>query len=190
MKRGDASNPHHLAIPGRDHRQAPDRSSTTGSSAFDLLLDDPPRTDCLGDAAREYAMLGVPVFPVSPLQKAPPLVQWSKYATAEVAVVAQWWKRWSRANIGCPTGTLFDVLDIEGKYMDAWLRVCARKGLVFTNALQAFTPSGGIHFYGEPRHVPTRRFSIDGEPFGDYKAVGGYVLLPPSQVHIGGYSWR
>jgi hypothetical protein len=90
--------------------------------------------------------------------------------------VHRWWSRWSNALIGVPTGTKFDVLDVDnGKHADAetWLQ-SNRERLPATRTHE--TRSGGRHLLFTP--TPDLRCSISKlGPHVDVRARGGYVIM-------------
>ena len=49
-----------------------------------------------------------------------------KDASTDPAIVAAWWQRWPRANVGVLTGVLFDVLDICRRCSSRRFRSCRR----------------------------------------------------------------
>jgi hypothetical protein len=138
------------------------------------------------DAAFFYANLGIPIFPITKGCKAPPLVRWSLYATDELEVVQQWWQRWPQANIGAPTGKWCDVIDVEGEFVGQFTD---QYGEIPRSYLVVSTPSQGVHIYLRPEGH-RRSSSKMRSGIGDLKGVGGYVLLPPSQVGHRYYTFR
>jgi hypothetical protein len=145
-------------------------------------------------AALAYAEAGWPVFPARPDDpacpggprcacKAPLTARGFKDATTDLAVIRGWWGKWP-ANVAIATGAPGpDVLDVDVREDGAgWaaLSQLKRAGLL-TGAQQLVrTPSGGAHLYftGTPQtsgRLPRHHL--------DFKASGGYVLAPPSQVH-------
>ncbi len=112
-------------------------------------------------------------------------------ATTDPDHIRTWWRRHPDANIAAPTGTpAFDVLDVDvrprrqrlgrlpagsrDRVLDGWLRAIR-------------TPSGGLHL-----HYPgtdQRNGSLRDQHI-DFRATGGYVLLPPSLGQTKAYSRR
>lgn len=137
-----------------------------------------------GAAVGMTASRAVPVFPCRPRGKEPLTPHGFEDATTDLARIEAWWKRWPEANIAMPTGPLsgFDVLDVDVRAkgsgwaaLDRLRRADLLRGAVRT----VKTPSGGLHIY-----FPASGHgcgSIAGQ-FLDFKADGGYVLLPPSYV--------
>jgi replicative DNA helicase len=100
-----------------------------------------------------------------------------------VAFARYWWGRGQLYNVAEPTGFRFDVLDVDnhgerGSGFDALERL-KQAGLLTGAWKLVRTPSGGQHLYFAPSGQ--RCGSIRGEHL-DLKALGGYVLVPPSQV--------
>lgn len=151
----------------------------------------------LGHAALTYAKAGWPVFPLQPGTKDPFKGSHGfKDATTELARIVQWWSTWPSANIGTPTGVLYDVLDIDaratGHGFDRADRLAAA-GLLRGAVARSLTRNGGEQWYYPAADQQSR--SIKGQ-FIDIKANGGYVVAPPSVVPAdegvdgpGQYSW-
>jgi hypothetical protein len=155
----------------------------------------PARTDVfataahllVAEAAAAYATAGLAVFPCTPGAKRPLTRHGYLDSTASIRQVEQWWHRWPEANIGLPTGEPggFDVLDIDvhpaGSGFAALARA-RRAGLVEGWAHLVRTPSGGLHLYfpiDEQR--PHDSWALP-QAHVDFRGVGGYVVVPPSQV--------
>jgi hypothetical protein len=141
--------------------------------------------------ALAYAAAGTPVFPCAVAGKAPITANGFHDATTDSDQIRAWWTRTPDANIAAPTGTPgFDVLDIDvhpgGAGWPAYHRA-KEAGLTdgWFRAIQ--TPSGGLHL-----HYPgtdQRNGSLRGLHL-DFRATGGYVLLPPSPGQTKTYSRR
>lgn len=141
----------------------------------------------LAEAAAGYAAAGLAVFPCVPGAKRPLTRHGFTDASTDLERIGGWWQRWPEANIGLPTGQVggFDVVDIDvhpgGSGFPA-LRRARQAGLVDGWTTLVRTPSGGVHLYfcsGEERGqeswaLPTAHV--------DFRGVGGYVVVPPSQV--------
>jgi hypothetical protein len=153
---------------------------TTGRNVRSILAD-------LGHAAAGYAALGWPVHPCRPGGKEP-LTRWRDAATTDPAVITEWWRRWPQANVAVVTGAPGpDVLDVDVKNdaggMELFERA-RRAGLLRGAAALIRTPSGGLHLW----------FNGTSQGGGaihrralELKAVGGYVLVPPSVTPAGRY---
>lgn len=136
-------------------------------------------------AALAYATWGWPVFRCWPGRKTPMAQHWRDDATTDPATITSWWTAAPAANIGLPTGGIFDVVDVDPAGLSSWIDVQRRaEGAGHTLGAdlpdihgQVSTPRGGLHLY-----VPA---SGDGNLAGflpgvDYRGVGGYVVAPPS----------
>lgn len=143
----------------------------------------------LGQAAVEYAEDQIAIFPCMPGRKEP-AVTWKRDATTDVDKIVKWWTMWPEANIGMPTGNTghsgrrIEVLDIDVKPSNDG-RWTLEKPLITDQFKHSFarviTPSGGYHYYFRSASQPS------GKLLGvDFKATGGYVLVPPSKVVVAG----
>jgi hypothetical protein len=137
------------------------------------------------EVAISLARAGTPVFPCVAGEKRPLSPHGFRDATIEAAQVREWWERWPEANVAMPTGrwvglVTYDVLDVDvrksGSGLPA-LKILRGLGLVCGAAALVRTPSGGYHLYYEPSVQRSGR--MVGH-FLDFKARGGYVLVPPS----------
>jgi Bifunctional DNA primase/polymerase, N-terminal len=131
-----------------------------------------------------YAAAGWPVFPCVPGQKVPATAHGCHDATTDPGQIARWWQQGPDRNLAIATGRPGpDVLDVDhhGEHGNGYAALARLReaGLVPAPAAVIRTPGGGLHLYftgtqqgnGKlPRHHV------------DYRAAGGYVLAPPSQV--------
>jgi len=139
-------------------------------------------------AALAYAAVGWPVFPCKPLGKAPlgALVHRGVLdASTDPGVITAWWTRCPAANVAVACGAPGpDVLDVDTKDgragMDLFERA-RRAGLLRGAAALVRTPSGGLHVWFAGTDQPGGAVGGKDKPL-ELKAVGGYVLLPPSYV--------
>ncbi len=142
-----------------------------------------PALSLMGHAALGLAETGRSVFPCVPLHKRPLTDNGFHDATTDRDQIMSWWTMWPTANIGTPTGTVFDVLDIDYKpHSNGFEHLTAlhTNGLLDGWSRLIRTPSGGAHLYyvaGEPQ----RSWSIPTAGI-DFRGTGGYVLASPSQV--------
>jgi hypothetical protein len=144
--------------------------------------------DALANAARWYAGQGIPVFPLMPAEKKPfPGSRGFKDATTDLAQVNRWWTAHPQANIGIPTGGLFDVIDIDGE-----LGALSYRELRDTDVIPRIY---GKATTGRPcsRHLYIAATG-DGNSAGvwpgiDYRGAGGYVVAPPSRTERR-YDWE
>jgi Bifunctional DNA primase/polymerase, N-terminal len=137
------------------------------------------------EQALAYARHGWPVFPCQPGSKEPATRHGFHDATTDPDQITWWWDRHPVANLAIATGAPGpDVLDVDqhgqaGNGFPA-LSKLIRAGLTTkANAIVA-TPGGGLHAYftGSNQHcgkLPRHHL--------DFRAHGGYVLAPPSQVN-------
>lgn len=140
-------------------------------------------------AAVAYAKTGIPVFPCRPRDKRPLTAKGFHGATTDRSRIELWWRRWPEANVAMPTGRqTFDVLDVDQRSSgDGWdtFHEMRRLGLLVGAVRLVVTPSGGLHCYFPGTE---QRSSTLTHRHVDFKAVGGYVLLPPSYVQTEEYS--
>jgi hypothetical protein len=140
--------------------------------------------------ALALARRGWPVFPCYPGQKVPATRHGHLDATTDEQQITRWFTSHPARNLAIATGTPGpDVLDIDqhgpaGNGFAAFNRL-HQAGLLDGAAVYVRTPSGGLHAY----FTGTRQRSAHrpGQHI-DFRAAGGYVLTPPSQ--IGGTSYQ
>ena len=125
-------------------------------------------------AALKYAARG---WRVIPLEGKLPLTKHAyKDGSIDPATIDEWWRRWSKANVGIVVGAESDlcVVDIDpraGGSREALGQV--------PDTLSVNTGVGGTHLYFR-FHPRARRRTVS--PGIELKATGGYVVAPPS-VH-------
>lgn len=139
--------------------------------------------------ALSYAKSRVPVFPCAPGSKEPLTHNGFYGATCDPVKIRRWWMENPDANIATPTGYLgegfqsIDVLDIDsrpgGNGFSLYYEIKAAGFLENCYAVIE-TPSGGMHAYY--KGTTQKSGSLRGK-YVDFKATGGYVLLPPSVVN-------
>jgi hypothetical protein len=136
------------------------------------------------ERALAYAARGWPVFPCQPGSKQPATRHGFHDATTDPDKITWWWQRQAGANLAIATGHPGpDVLDVDqhgpaGNGFAAFNRL-KRAGLTDAAGAIVATPSGGLHTYftGSGQHcgkLPRHHL--------DFKARGGYILAPPSEV--------
>jgi Bifunctional DNA primase/polymerase, N-terminal len=141
-------------------------------------------TDATLRQALAYARRGWPVFPCLPGQKIPATKHGYQDATTDEHQITKWFGRGQRWNLAIATGAPGpDVLDIDqhgpaGNGYPAYSRL-RRAGLVNRAAAYVRTPADGMHAYfaGSDQHngrLPSHHL--------DFRAAGGYILAPPSQI--------
>lgn len=148
----------------------------------------------LATAALWYAEAGIPVFPLQPCDKRPmPGTRGFKDATTDPATVRRWWKATPQANIGAPTGVVFDVVDLDGPQGAASFfgdpAAFAEVDPLIIGKVSTPRP-GGLHLYISPQGNGNK---AGMHPGVDYRGKGGYVVLPPSVTDTHGpgrrYTW-
>ena len=158
----------------------------------ELARDVSSRQTNLG-AARRYAEALTPVFPCVPGGKNPLTPRGFKAATTDLGQIAYWWNRWPTANIAVPTGVwpdaiTYDVLDVDVRPGGSGYRslaVLRGLGILRGAVATVSTPSGGLHVYFHGSGQSGGRLR---DQFLDFKACGGYVLVPPSRFVGRSYS--
>src|SRR3954452_3388507 len=145
----------------------------------------------LADAAIRFANLGIPVFPCLPCGKQPLTPNGFHDATSSAPTVRAWWQRSPEANIGLPTGgrTGILVVDIDihpGGSGFATFERARADGLADDWGWLVRTPSGGLHaYYPSSRGQEQRSWQVPSAHV-DFRGDGGYVVAPPSRLHVGG----
>ena len=130
------------------------------------------------------AELGWPVFPCQPGQKIPATEHGYLDATTDPAQIRAWFTSHPDRNLAVATGAPGpDVLDIDyrgpaGSGFPALTRL-RDAGLLDGAAARVRTPGRGLHIYfagtsQRSGHLPAAHI--------DFLAVGGYVLVPPSNA--------
>jgi hypothetical protein len=148
----------------------------------------------------------VPVFPVIVGGKTPATRNGFKDATTDPDTITRWWAR-KPYNVGISTGPArLVVVDLDvprdGKTLpEPWastagvldgadvLAVLAdRAGQPApVNTRTVVTPSGGVHLYfTAPGPLPSTAGRLG--PMIDTRAMGGYVVAPPSRTALGAYT--
>ncbi|WP_285624326.1 bifunctional DNA primase/polymerase [Kineosporia sp. NBRC 101677] len=134
-------------------------------------------------AALKLAEGGMQVFPCAPGTKRPMTAHGFLDATSDRDQIRSWWSASPTANLAMTTGWgSFDVLDVDVRatgsgYPSLWR--LAEAGIVEGHRFEVQTPSGGLHLYFTGTDQPSGRLA---EHHLDFKANGGYVLMPPSVI--------
>jgi hypothetical protein len=131
----------------------------------------------------EYAKRGWRVFPVWPRGKNPLTPNGFKDATTDAATIRRWWSRWPKANIGLAVLGGFIVVDVDSPDALGSLRA---KDLMLPSTATART-SRGFHFWYAVNCSVKNGVGV--LPGIDIRAVGGYVIVPPS-THPSGATYR
>jgi hypothetical protein len=142
------------------------------------------------EQALAFARHGWPVFPCQPGGKEPATRHGFLDATTDPDKISWWWRRQPEANLAIATGQPGpDVLDVD-QHREAGNGFAAfnqlkRAGLIDGASAIVATPNGGLHAY----------FAGSDQQCGklprhhlDFRAKGGYIVAPPSQV--GGRPYR
>jgi hypothetical protein len=142
------------------------------------------------DAALRYGALGYRVFPITPGDKKPPLIdEWQRRASSDPEQIRAWWLKWPTANIGLVADDLV-VVDVDP-------RNGGDKGLEGLEALNGPLPAtgpavrtggGGVHLYFRSPGVSLSSSTSKVATGVDIKTGLGYVVVPPS-VTTGPYKW-
>ena len=139
----------------------------------------------LREAALAYTRRGWSVIPLRPADKRPLLDSWERFQheAATPAQVAEWWRRWPRANVGIVTGAVSGlvVLDVDG---EAGREALRGKELPPTPVVE--TGRGWHYYFAHPGGDVRTCKPASGL---DLKADGGYVVAPPS-LHPSGRRYR
>lgn len=139
-------------------------------------------------AALDYALAGLPVLPLA--GKVPRNSNGLTGASTDVAVIAEWWRRWPDANVGIRTGAAsgYVVLDVDLPDGAASLAELERRHGKLKTA-QVLTGSGGWHYWFKHPGGDLRNSASLLGPGLDVRADGGYAVAPPS-VHESGNSYK
>ncbi len=137
------------------------------------------------DWALACAARGWPVFPCQPGGKEPATRHGFHDATTDPDRIRFWWQRLPAANLAVATGHPGpDVLDVDqhgpAGHGFAAVNRLNRAGLLDPMHAVVATPGGGLHAYFTGSDQPSGRLP---RHHLDFKARGGYVLAPPSQVN-------
>ncbi len=134
--------------------------------------------------ALAFARGGWPVFPCRPGGKEPATRYGFHDATTDPDQIRSWWRREPAANLAIATGSPGpDVLDVDqhgaaGNGFAAFNRL-KRAGIVDSASAIVGTPGGGLHAYFTGSDQSSGR--LRGQHL-DFRARGGYVVAPPSQI--------
>lgn len=149
------------------------------------------------DAAFYLTQFGFKIFPLMAGQKIPAVSKKDGGngcldATDDEDIVAEWARKYPRANIGIAcgkeSGCIVIDLDPRNGSEESIARLAGRKQ-TFLPTITARTANGGTHFYYafEPSLKNSKSVLAPGI---DVKTTGGYVVAPPSVLEGGRkYSW-
>lgn len=138
--------------------------------------------------ALAYIKHGWAVFPCVPNSKVPLTRNGFKDASKSEDQVREWWSKNPEANISIATGQISDIAVVD---IDVKNGARGRESLNLLDGiiptLTANTPSGGWHYwYAPPGPIRSRNGLLPGI---DFKADGGYVLAPGSEIDGKLYQW-
>jgi len=162
--------------------------------------------------ARRLGGVGVHVFPVRPDSKGGEmpdgtsgqyLESWPAESTTDQAQIADWARRWPRANLAIHLGkSRLDghrliVIDID-QHPDgpdglrAWVNLRVKYPGIRVDTARVFTPSGnGQHWYFTlPIGCDVGNLRATLAPGIDVRKGTGYVVCPPSTTLAGRYTWE
>lgn len=143
--------------------------------------------------ALALAELGYRVFPLAPNSKQPlPGSRGCTEATTDEDQIADWWEATPSANIGLATDGLVVVdIDQAGDEDHPWLTTESDKYFDLLGGASSITPRGGFHlFHRMPEGLDIRCSAGKVAKGVDIRANGGYVVVPPSVIESGRYSWN
>lgn len=146
-------------------------------------------------AAIDLAGRGYAVFPCKAGAKIPATAHGFHDAQADVEAAKKWWGDNPAANIGVATGkpsgvVVIDVDQKNGKDGKASLAILEAELGSLPACPESSTPTGGRHLlFAHPGgdEIPCSRDKLG---IGiDIRADGGYIVVPPSKIPDGDYSW-
>lgn len=174
-----------------------------------------PTDTTMLDAALRYAGIGWHVLPLhtptpagcscrskacTSIGKHPRTQHGLSDASTDPEKIASWWGMWANANIGIVCGASGIVaIDVDPRHGgdDDWHEVKRKFGKECSQTVSAHTGGGGEHYiFQQPAGCTIGNVSSSDRfvgPLGrgvDVRAVGGYIVVPPS-LHASGelYEW-
>lgn len=117
-----------------------------------------------------------------------PRIGWKAFQGREPleSEVREWWAKWPSANIGIVTGVQVVVIDADNAESVEWME----SGAVTRTPWRVKTGKGK-HFYYQISPSVEVRNSVNEARGLDVRAVGGYVVAPPSRHTTGAiYAWE
>jgi len=141
--------------------------------------------------ALQYLKDGWSIIPVDKSKK--PLIPWKEFQDRKPTTteVRTWWSKWPSANIGAVTGKISGVVVVDVDSAEGQSNVELVMGDQIEGIPYVETGGGGRHYYF--KHPGTHSISnaVSMLPGVDFRADGGYVVLPPSMHNSGKpYEWR
>jgi hypothetical protein len=150
------------------------------------------------DAALRYTFTNTPVFPVNFVDKHPLCPHGLKDATIDENQIRAWWRIFSHAMIGIPTGPRSGVwvldVDVDPKKgingRETMARLESEHGSL-PLTLCSITPRGGRHYVFRWNGINIRSSTAKIGPGIDVRGDGGYFVAPPSVRSDGTpYRWQ
>lgn len=155
------------------------------------------------EAARHYAAKGWPVIPLHGIRedggctcrggdtcsspgKHPRNTHGLTDATIDPEIIQAWWGWWPDSNVGLATGTVADVLDVDGKAGFESLCQLEAEGKALPEGSRVVTGGGGWHIFFKPTAAGNRAAMMPGL---DWRGKGGYIVAPPS-LHVSGKRYK
>lgn len=136
--------------------------------------------------ALTYLDRGWSVIPIRPRDKRP-LLPWEEFQNRRATLdeVDEWVKRWPEMNLAVVTGAIsgVTVVDVDGDVGKS--SIGRQAGKVPTTQVQR-TPHGWHMFFKHRAGIGNK---VGLLPHVDVRNDGGYVLVSPSRLEDGGYSW-
>ena len=146
-------------------------------------------------AALHYARRGWWCFPLQPHSKEPfKGTRGLLDATTDEKQIARWWSEYPDANVGIATGPSgLCCIDIDPRHGgdESWFAL--RKDQTVPETLTVLTAGGGYHYYFQRGHILAHNTAGDrgGLAAGvDTRALGGYLVAPPSVNGQGAWQWE
>ncbi|MGH9248019.1 MAG: bifunctional DNA primase/polymerase [Acidimicrobiales bacterium] len=141
-------------------------------------------------AAHWYATHGLRVFPLQPGAKRPyPGSHGVTDATTDLHRLTVWLTVAPESNLGVATGDPYDVIDIDGPAGEAAFIDMIGHGAAEWLTVRAVSATPrGLHLW-VPAVPGARNGGAEYQISFDYRAKGGYVVVPPSHVDGTMYRW-
>jgi hypothetical protein len=147
--------------------------------------------------ALDYAEHGLPVLPIKPGEKRPPMSGWQNHATTDKPTIENWFTGlYADHGVGIATGGTIFALDIDvsdGKAGDETLADLELQYGPLPDTATVLTGSGGQHrYFLMPAGVTIRNNASTAlGPGLDIRGEGGQCVAPPT-IHPNGrpYEWE
>lgn len=127
--------------------------------------------------------------------KHPRLNRWAEKGTVDPHCIADWWKAWPNANVGCVSGNRSNliVLDTDPRNGGDWSRGrLIREIGELPRCATCATGGGGMHeHFTWPEGLETAQSVVMLDDGLEILLEGHNVVMPPSFAHMGGrpYFW-